>query len=71
MDTWITVLNSVVTTITPGAVGLGVVGSATGLAMSAIGYKHGTDVLRTSLIGAALVLGANVCGTWFKNQFGV
>jgi hypothetical protein len=71
MDQWITVLNTVVTTITPGAVGLGVVGSATGLAMSAIGYKHGSDVLRTSLIGAGLVLGAKACGAWFQKQFGL
>ena len=71
MDQWITVLNTVMTTILPGAVGLGVVGGATGLGMSALGYKHGSDVMRTSLIGAGIVLGAKTLGTWFKTQFGV
>ena len=71
MDQWITVLNNVMAAILPGAVGLGVVGGATGLTMSAIGYKHGTDVMRTSLIGAGLVLGAKALGTWFQTQFGL
>lgn len=66
-----TVVTNIATMFLPVAVALGVIGSFAGLAMSAIGYRHGSDVMRTSLIGAAFVIGSQVLGTWFEGQFSV
>src|SRR5438309_9592 len=52
MDTFMTVLTNIATLLLPVGVALGVIGSFAGLAMSAIGYRHCSDVMRTSLIGA-------------------
>ncbi len=71
MDTFMAVLTTIAGMLLPVGVALGVIGAFAGLAMSAIGYKHGSDVMRTSLIGAAVVIGSNVLGTWYKGQFGV
>ena len=70
MDTFMTVVTNIATLVLPIAISVGVIGAFAGLAMSAIGYRHGSDVMRTSLIGAAIVLGAKVLGTWFQTQFG-
>lgn len=71
MDTFMTVVTTVANLLLPVGVALGVIGAFAGLAMSAIGYKHGSDVMRTSLIGAAIVIGSDVLGNWYKSQFGV
>ena len=70
MDTFMTVVANIATIVLPIAISVGVIGAFAGLAMSAIGYRHGSDVMRTSLIGAAIVLGAKVLGSWFQTQFG-
>ncbi len=71
MDTFMTIVTNIATMLLPVAVALGVIGSFAGLAISAIGSRHGSDVMRTSLIGSSLVIGSQVLGTWFKGQFGV
>jgi hypothetical protein len=70
MDTFMTVVTNIATLVLPIAISVGVIGAFAGLAMSAIGYRHGSDVMRTSLLGAGIVLGAKVLGTWFQSQFG-
>jgi hypothetical protein len=70
LDTFMTVVTNIATLVLPIAISVGVIGAFAGLAMSAIGYRHGSDVMRTSLLGAGIVLGAKVLGTWFQAQFG-
>ncbi len=68
MDKFVTVITDVADKLLPLAISLGVIGVVIGLALSVIGYRHGSDVMRTSVIGMIVVLGVTALGTYFKGK---
>ncbi len=68
MDQFVTVVTDVANKLLPLAISLGVIGVVVGLAMSVIGYRHGSDVMRTSVIGMIVVLGVTGLGNYFKSK---
>ena len=70
MDQIANTIIDVATKLLPAAISLGVIGVVVGLAMGVIGYRHGSDVMRGSVIGMIVVLAVTVIGNYFKGQFG-
>jgi len=68
MQEFVDTINNVATTITPAAISLGLIGVILGLAMSVIGYRHGSDVMRTSIIGMIIFFGVRVLGAYFQTH---
>ncbi len=68
MQEFVDTISSVATTITPAAISLGLIGVILGLAMSVIGYRHGSDVMRTSIIGMIIFFGVRVLGAYFQTH---
>ncbi len=68
MNQLVTTVTDVANAVLPLAISLGVIGVVVGLAMSVIGYRHGSDVMRTSVIGMIVVLGATGLGNYFKSK---
>jgi len=69
MDKIATTIVDVATQLLPAAISLGVIGVIVGLAMGVIGYRHGSDVMRGSVIGMIVVLAVTVIGNYFKGRF--
>jgi hypothetical protein len=69
MDKIATTIVDVATQLLPAAISLGVIGVIVGLAMGVIGYRHGSDVMRGSVIGMIVVLAVTVIGNYFKGKF--
>ena len=69
MDKVASTIIDVATLLLPAAISLGVIGVIVGLAMGVIGYRHGSDVMRTSVIGMVVVLAVTVIGNYFKGKF--
>ncbi len=68
MDQFVSAVTDVADKLLPLAISLGVIGVVVGLAMSVIGYRHGSDVMRTSVIGMIVVLGITALGNYFKSK---
>ncbi len=68
MNQLVTTVTDVANAVLPLAISLGVIGVVVGLAMSVIGYRHGSDVMRTSVIGMIVVLGVTGLGNYFKSK---
>ena len=71
MDRIVGTIIEIATKLLPAGLALGCIGVAVGLAMSVIGYRHGSDVMRTSVIGMAVLLSITVLGTYLAGKFGV
>lgn len=69
MDKIATTIVDVATQLLPAAISLGVIGVIVGLPMGVIGYRHGSDVMRGSVIGMIVVLAVTVIGNYFKGKF--
>jgi putative Mn2+ efflux pump MntP len=68
MDQLISTVTDLANALLPLAISLGVIGVVVGLAMSVIGYRHGSDVMRTSVIGMVIVLAVTGVGNYFKSK---
>lgn len=68
MNQLVSVVADMSTEVLPLAISLGVIGVVVGLAMSVVGFRHGTDVMRTSVIGMLFVLATTVLGNYFKSR---
>jgi hypothetical protein len=68
MDQIVSTVTGVANALLPLAISLGVIGVVVGLAMSVIGYRHGSDVMRTSVIGMIVVLAVTGIGNYFKSK---
>lgn len=68
MSQLVTTVTDIASALLPLAISLGVIGVVVGLAMSVIGYRHGSDVMRTSVIGMVVVLAVTGLGNYFKSK---
>lgn len=68
MSQLVTTVTDVANALLPLAISLGVIGVVVGLAMSVIGYRHGSDVMRTAVIGMIVVLAVTGLGNYFKSK---
>lgn len=68
MSQLVSTVTDVANAVLPLAISLGVIGVVVGLAMSVIGYRHGSDVMRTSVIGMVVVLAVTGLGNYFKSK---
>lgn len=48
---------------------VGMIGVILGLLLTVIGYHHGSNVLRTSLVAGVIGLGAKVAQPWLDHWF--
>ena len=56
------------TSLLPLGITLGVIGVVIGLMLTVVGYRHGSDVMRGSVIGMIVVLAITALGNWFKTR---
>lgn len=68
MSQLVTTVTDVANAVLPLAISLGVIGVVVGLAMSVIGYRHGSDVMRTAVLGMIVVLAVTGLGNYFKSK---
>ncbi len=71
MNEIVTLINSFGTQILLGAVGLGIIGVGMGTVMGVIGYRHGSDVSRTAVVGMILLIIIRVVAATFASKVGV
>ena len=68
MDKIVTTITDVANALLPLAITLGVIGVVIGLMLTVVGYRHGSDVMRGSVIGMLVVLAITALGNWFKTR---
>ncbi len=68
MDKIVTTVTDVANSLLPLGITLGIIGVVIGLMLTVVGYRHGSDVMRGSVIGMIVVLAITALGNWFKTR---
>ncbi len=70
MDQIVTTITDVSNKLLPLGASLAIIGIIVGLLMTVVGYRHGSDVMRTSAIAMIFVLAIPAISSYFKAKLG-